>query len=194
MPHPDRSPTSLCFTLAVRPRLHRSDFRTRTRTNANRDSRSECTSTCTSTTMRLRFDKDSDFLTSAEMEMALFERDPPAVSACGRVPTRLRRVARWRQAIAANNTIMRVPRRMAQPFEWATRRGRVGTGVGAVRPGCRKSDEKVSSPFPPSPQGPPEVRKSEIATNLATKISLQPQPLHPHTHILQRSYARNPAD
>ena len=50
---------------------------------------------------------------------------------------------------------------MAQPFEWATRRSRVGTGVGTVRPGCRKSDEKVPSPFPENPLGSTEARKSE---------------------------------
>ena len=41
----------------------------------------------------------SDFLTWAETEMALFES--LTVWIRGRVPTRLRRVARWRQGIAA---------------------------------------------------------------------------------------------
>ena len=41
----------------------------------------------------------SDFLTWAKTGMALFE--PLTVSIRGRVPTRLRRVARWRQGIAA---------------------------------------------------------------------------------------------
>ena len=40
-----------------------------------------------------------DFLTWPETEMALIE--PLTVSIRGRVPTRLRRVARWRQGIAA---------------------------------------------------------------------------------------------
>ena len=65
------------------------------------------------------------------------------VSIRGRVPTRLRRVARWRQRIAAKHTPVRVPGRTAKPFERATRRSRVGTGVGAMRSGCRQSDEKA---------------------------------------------------
>ena len=73
------------------------------------------------------------------------------VSIRGRVPTRLRRVARWRQRIAAKHTPVRVPGRTAKPFERATRRSRVGTGVGAMRPGCRQSDEKAPSPFPGKP-------------------------------------------
>jgi len=64
--------------------------------------------------------------------MALFESLTVLIR--GRVPTRLRRVARWRQGIAAKHTVTRVPGRMAQPFEWATRRSRVGTGVASVRP------------------------------------------------------------
>ena len=42
---------------------------------------------------------------------------------------------------------VRAPKRTAKPFEWATRRSRVGTGVESARPGCRKSDGKVPSPF-----------------------------------------------
>jgi hypothetical protein len=51
----------------------------------------------------------SDFLTWPETEMALFECGPSTGSVCGRVPTRLRRVARWRQRIAAKHTPGRVP-------------------------------------------------------------------------------------
>ena len=44
------------------------------------------------------------------------------------------------------------PRRMAKPFEWATRRSRVGTGDGTPLPRWRQSDEKkVPSPFPGKP-------------------------------------------
>ena len=50
-----------------------------------------------------------------------------------------------------HSTAAQAPRRMAKPFEWATRRSRVGTGVGAMRPGCRQSDEKVPSRFPEKP-------------------------------------------
>jgi hypothetical protein len=52
------------------------------------------------------------------------------------VPTRLRRVARRRRPAF---TAVRIPRRMARPFEWATRRSRVGTdrfGTGPVGTGC----------------------------------------------------------
>ena len=98
---------------------------------------------------------NSDFLTSAEMEMALFERDPPAVSACGRVPTRLRRVARWRQGIAAlhsraspeaNGEAMRMG-----DASLSLSKGRVGTGDETPLPRRRQSDEKVSSPLPGKP-------------------------------------------
>ena len=52
------------------------------------------------------------------------------------VPTRLRRVARRRRPAF---TAVRIPRRMARPFEWATRHSRVGTdrfGTGPVGTGC----------------------------------------------------------
>ena len=95
--------------------------------------------------------------------MALFE--PLTVSIRGRVPTRLRRVARWRQGIAALHSVQ-APRRMAKPFEWATRRSRVGTGDETPLPRRRQSDEKSAKPVSgKAPQNPPEVRMSEIGCN-----------------------------
>ena len=69
----------------------------------------------------------ADFLTWAKTGMALFE--PLTVSIRGRVPTRLRRVARWRQGIAALHSRARAdalhsrasPEANGEPFEWATR-------------------------------------------------------------------------
>ena len=81
----------------------------------------------------------SDFLTWAETGMALFE--PLTVSIRGRVPTRpFDRLRASDDGLPVggkglpHSTAVQAPRRMAQPFEWATRRSRVGTGVASAHP------------------------------------------------------------
>ena len=95
----------------------------------------------------------ADFLTWAKTGMALFE--PLTVSIRGRVPTRLRRVARWRQGIAALHSRASTEAN-GKPFEWATRRSRVGTGDETPPPRRRQTGEKSAKPVSgKTPQKPP---------------------------------------
>ena len=77
------------------------------------------------------------------------------VSIRGRVPTRLRRVARWRQGIAALHSRASTEAN-GKPFEWATRRSRVGTGDETPPPRRRQTGEKSAKPVSgKTPQKPP---------------------------------------
>ena len=115
--------------------------------STNITGRSKCSRITAPRSPRLR-DVISDFLTWPETGMALSN------------PSRYRFVAEYQPGYDGlpvggkglpHSTAAQAPRRMAKPFEWATRRSRVGTGVGAMRPGCRQSDEKAPSPFPGKP-------------------------------------------